>query len=158
MSDFFLTLLNPNRDQHLISPHSNTAKSFSKIMRLKEMITNLRSSLLLNKSSLSALQEMCGEQYKECIFIIYIYIQIGSLCFSQQKQSVILLSQGKNKQTTLSSQQACFVIKSLFRGFYMYMHIYIYIYMLRQGKKQRDYTFIPTSLFRDCSLIKGFDK
>ena len=24
-----------------------------------------------------------------------------------------------------------------------------------RGKKQRDYTFIPTSLFRDCSLIKG---
>ena len=25
-----------------------------------------------------------------------------------------------------------------------------------RGKKQRDYTFIPTSLFRDCSLIRGF--
>ena len=41
MSDFFLTLLNPNRDQHLISPHRNTAKSFTKIMRMMEMITNL---------------------------------------------------------------------------------------------------------------------
>ena len=25
-----------------------------------------------------------------------------------------------------------------------------------RGKKQRDYTFIPTSLFCDCSLIGGF--
>ena len=25
-----------------------------------------------------------------------------------------------------------------------------------RGKKQRDYTFIPTSLFRDYSLIRGF--
>ena len=26
-----------------------------------------------------------------------------------------------------------------------------------RGKKQREYTFIPTSLFRDCSLIRGFN-
>ena len=25
-----------------------------------------------------------------------------------------------------------------------------------RGKKQRDYTFMATSLFRDCSLIRGF--
>ena len=32
-------------------------------------------------------------------------------------------------------------------------NIYTYIEM---GKKQRDYTFIPTSLFRDYSLLRGF--
>ena len=44
------------------------------------------------------------------------------------------------------------------------MYLKLYIYKLKlyiyvccdQGKKQRDYTFIPTSLFRDCSLIRGF--
>ena len=30
-------------DQHVISPYSNTAESFIEIMRIKEMITNLRS-------------------------------------------------------------------------------------------------------------------
>ena len=35
--------------------------------------------------------------------------------------------------------------------FYIYIYIYIEI-----GKKQGDYTFILTSLFRDYSLIKGF--
>ena len=35
--------LNPASDQHLISPYNNTSESFIKIMRIKEMITNLRS-------------------------------------------------------------------------------------------------------------------
>ena len=39
----------------------------------------------------------------------------------------------------------------------MYMYIYLYVYIERE-KKQRDYTFIPTSLFRDRSLIRGFYK
>ena len=26
-----------------------------------------------------------------------------------------------------------------------------------RGNKQREYTFIPTSLFRDCLLIRGFN-
>ena len=39
----------------------------------------------------------------------------------------------------------------------MYMYIYLYVY-IEIGKKQRDYTFIPTSLFRDHSLIRGFYK
>ena len=34
---------NPKSDQYLISPHSKTAESFTKIMRMKEMLTNLRS-------------------------------------------------------------------------------------------------------------------
>ena len=35
--------LNPASDQHLISPYKNTYESFIKVMRIKEMITNLRS-------------------------------------------------------------------------------------------------------------------
>ena len=31
--------------------------------------------------------------------------------------------------------------------------VYLFIWI---GKKQRDYAFIPTSLFRDYSLIRGF--
>ena len=38
---------NRKGDQYLISPYSNTAKSFIKIMRIKEMIANLR-NLSLN--------------------------------------------------------------------------------------------------------------
>ena len=32
----------PKSDQHLISPNNNTAKSFIEIMRIKEMITDLK--------------------------------------------------------------------------------------------------------------------
>ena len=39
----YLNPLNPMNDQHLTSPYSNTAESFTKLMRIKEMITNLRS-------------------------------------------------------------------------------------------------------------------
>ena len=38
-----------NGDQHVISPHSNTAQSFIKIMRIKEMIANLNKNLWLLK-------------------------------------------------------------------------------------------------------------
>ena len=38
-----LNPLNPKSDQHVISPYSNTAESFIKIMRRKEMITNPKS-------------------------------------------------------------------------------------------------------------------
>ena len=37
-----LNPLNPKSDQYLISPNSNTAESFTKIMRIKEMIAKLR--------------------------------------------------------------------------------------------------------------------
>ena len=37
-------------DLHLISPYSNTTESFIKIMRIKEMITNLRSFDFLTNS------------------------------------------------------------------------------------------------------------
>ena len=35
--------INAKNDQHLISPYSDTADSVIKIMRIQEMITNLRS-------------------------------------------------------------------------------------------------------------------
>ena len=35
---YSINLLNPERDQYLISPYSNTAESFIKITRVKEMI------------------------------------------------------------------------------------------------------------------------
>ena len=34
---------NPKSDQHLISPRNNTAEPFTKVMRTKEMMANLRS-------------------------------------------------------------------------------------------------------------------
>ena len=36
------------------------------------------------------------------------------------------------------------------------MYIYILIIYIEVTRKRRDYTFIPTSLFRDFSLIRGF--
>ena len=41
-------------DQQLISPYNITPESSIKVMRIKEMITNLRSYWLLNKFSSSA--------------------------------------------------------------------------------------------------------
>ena len=38
-----LNPLNPDSDQYLISPYSNMAESFIKIMRINEMITTQRS-------------------------------------------------------------------------------------------------------------------
>ena len=32
----------------------------------------------------------------------------------------------------------------------------MYIYIFEIGKKQREYAFVLTSLFRDYSLIRGF--
>ena len=39
----FFFFVNPKSDQHLISPYNNTAKPFINIMRMKEMIADLRS-------------------------------------------------------------------------------------------------------------------
>ena len=50
--------------QPLISPYNITPESNIKVTRIKEMITNLQ-NLVLNKFSLSALQEMYREQYGE---------------------------------------------------------------------------------------------
>ena len=57
-----LTLKN---DWNLISPYNITSESHIKVMRIKEMITNWKSSWLLNKFSLSAPQEMYKQQYGE---------------------------------------------------------------------------------------------
>ena len=43
----------PKSDLNLISPCNNSPESNIKVMRIKEMITNQRSSWLLNKFSLS---------------------------------------------------------------------------------------------------------
>ena len=48
----FFNPLTPKRVQHLISPYNITLESNMKVMRIKEMITNKRSSWLLNKFSL----------------------------------------------------------------------------------------------------------
>ena len=58
-------LLNPESDLHLISLYIITAASQIKVMRIKEMITHLRWSELLNTFSLSALQEIYREQFGE---------------------------------------------------------------------------------------------
>ena len=53
-----LNSLTPKSDQRLISPYNITPESHIKVMRIKEMITNQRSSWLLNKFSLSAPLEL----------------------------------------------------------------------------------------------------
>ena len=57
--------LNPKSDQHVISPYSNTAESFIKIMKIEELITNLRSFDLKMNSPCQyqnkIYREKCGE-------------------------------------------------------------------------------------------------
>ena len=48
----------PESDQHLISPYYITSESYIEVMRIKEMITNYRSSRLSNKFSLIAPDSM----------------------------------------------------------------------------------------------------
>ena len=55
---------NPKSNKHLISPYRNTAESFIKVMRIKEMITNLRSFYFLTNSPLQY-QKKCIEKSKE---------------------------------------------------------------------------------------------
>ena len=52
--DCFVNPLIPESDQHLISPFNITHESNIKVMRIKEMIINWRTSWLLNKFSLQA--------------------------------------------------------------------------------------------------------
>ena len=51
----------PKSDELLTSPYINTAVSFMKIMRILEMITNIRSFDLLLKFFLSPPKEMSRE-------------------------------------------------------------------------------------------------
>ena len=55
---------NSKSNKHLISPNRNTAESFTKVMRIKEMITNLRSFYFLTNSPLQY-QKKCIEKSKE---------------------------------------------------------------------------------------------
>ena len=50
-SRLLLNPLSPKSDQNLISPYSNTAKPFIKIMAIKDMIANMRSFDLQMNSS-----------------------------------------------------------------------------------------------------------
>ena len=56
---------NPKSNKHLISPYRNTAESFIKVMRIKEMITNLRSFYFLTRHSPFQYQKKCIEKSKE---------------------------------------------------------------------------------------------
>ena len=40
---------------------------------------------------------------------------------------------------------------------HIYIYIYIYIYIV-EGKRQINYKFIPTDLFRGYPLIRGFNE
>ena len=53
LNSFGAIQLNPNSDQHLISPNNITAWSNLQIMRMIEMITKEEMSLCLNKFSQS---------------------------------------------------------------------------------------------------------
>ena len=66
----FINPVIPMSDQERISPHNISPESHIKVMRIKKMITNKRSSWLLNKSSLSTPLEMCGEQWTWRICIL----------------------------------------------------------------------------------------
>ena len=58
----------PESDKHLISPFNITPESHIKVMRIKEMIINWRTSWLLNKFSLPAHKEIYREQFGEYAF------------------------------------------------------------------------------------------
>ena len=55
-------------DQHLSSPYNKTPESRIKVTRIKEIITNWRSSRLLNNFSSSAPWEVFIEQYEEDVY------------------------------------------------------------------------------------------
>ena len=57
--------LTPESDQHVISPFNIIPESNIKVMRIKEIIINWRTSWLLNEFSLPAHWEMYREQYGE---------------------------------------------------------------------------------------------
>ena len=58
--------LNLKSDQYLISPYSNTTESFIEVMRIKEMITNLR-SFNSQTNSLGLYHRKCIENSMENI-------------------------------------------------------------------------------------------
>ena len=70
---FSMNPLTPKSDEHLISPHNIIPQSNNKDMSIGEMITNQRSSWLLNKFSFpipkEKYREECGEYGNWRIFI-----------------------------------------------------------------------------------------
>ena len=62
----FLTPLNLKNDQYLISPYSNTTESFIEVMRIKDMITKLR-SFNSQTNSLGLYHRKCIENSMENI-------------------------------------------------------------------------------------------
>ena len=58
------------------------------------------------------------------------------------------------KHETQSNRESCVFH---FSHFELYIYIYIYIYIVA-GKRQINYQFIPTALFRGCQLIRGFNE
>ena len=59
-----IELFNPESDQRVISPHNNTAELFMKIMRIREMVTNLK------RFSLSAPKEMHRRVWRIWILVL----------------------------------------------------------------------------------------
>ena len=97
---------------------------------------------------------------------IYVYLIVPFTVIDTQKQSTIYVAIGKKKQRDYTLMK----VKSVF---FPYRNIYIYIksnFDLRKtvlntqeqsdvyivgGKRQINYQFIPTDLFRGCPLIRG---
>ena len=65
---------------------------------------------------------------------------------------------GEARMNFFSSRRSRGLIKRVILSSYSVRHFVCVCVCVccDRGKKQRDYTFIPTSLFRDCSLIRGF--
>ena len=83
--------------------------------------------------------------YKNTFLYIYIYIYIYICVYTRfQKRFNLKKKIIKYIKLFFSHQKV-----SLF-------NVCLYIYLCGDRKKQRDYIFIPTSLFRDCSRIRGF--
>ena len=59
-----IELFNPESDQRVISPHNNTAELFMKIMRIREMVTNLK------RFSLSVPKEMHRRVWRIWILVL----------------------------------------------------------------------------------------
>ena len=74
----YFNTFTPKCDQHLISPHEITPKSNIKVTRIKEMITNSRSSWLWDTFSLLAPWKMYREQYGEYARMELFVLILGS--------------------------------------------------------------------------------
>ena len=79
-----------------------------------------------------------------CVYIcIYTNIKEGNYYLSTR---VSRSRRSSASSTPRISEAISFLVNS-------FIYIYIYTYIL---KKEKNYTFIPTSLFRDYSLFRGF--